>query len=782
MLAPPTSPASYEAFHNIPEELKQLPNFVLWRLETTDTGKLTKVPYDVNGYKASVSNSRSWNTFDVCIKALPGSPANGIGFVISADANLVCIDLDDPYEKLATGELKHKDPEAIKLKQEAIAAFFSTYQEISPSGNGLHIWLKGSIPTGRRQGGIEAYPSGRFMTMTGAVYNSSPIQAYPEELHQLWEELGPAGPIMPAYLPTDPEPELETLSDADIVSVASGAANGMKFADLWAGNWQTHYPSQSEADFGLIDMIAFYTDSRFQVTRMFRNSGLGQRKKALRANYTEPMISRSFDRKPPPINLDMLKLTLDSQFEALKSVKVNEENGKVEKTTEISAPDGLIGDIARFIYDAAPRPVPEIALVGALGLMAGICGRCYNISGTGLNQYLLLLANTGTGKEACASGIDKLIAEVRFSVPDAVKFIGPGEISSPQALIKYLAKESTSFVSIIGEFATPLKRMTGINADGNQAGLRKVYRDLYGKSGQGSSAKPIIYSERDKNTSIIESPSFSIVGESNPDEIYNLMSHQLITDGLLPRFTIIEYSGHRPMLNKSAWTVKPSERLIERLAGLCAHSCQLNNTNSCIDVQLSDEAKQLMDKFNLKCDLEHRRSENETTRHLWTRGYLKAMKLAGLLAVGTNYIIPVVSESQARWAIELCEGDIVNLLKKFDSGEVGEPQVQSEQLKDLKRAVGKYCKDPWAKIKGFPGATEKTHEFHCIPHGYLTSYCSKRLSFKSDRNGHIQAVNHILGSLIAAGDIQEIGVDEKVKKGIGKNGKCYAVIDLKGFL
>ena len=40
-----------------------------------------------------------------------------------------------------------------------------------------------------------------------------------------------------------------------------GATNGPKVRDLHEGNWQKHYPppqgSQSQADFALIDMIAF---------------------------------------------------------------------------------------------------------------------------------------------------------------------------------------------------------------------------------------------------------------------------------------------------------------------------------------------------------------------------------------------------------------------------------------------------------------------------------------------------------------------------------------------
>src|SRR5690349_18475173 len=108
-------------------------------------------------------------------------------------------------------------------------------------------------------------------------------------------------------------------------------------------------------------------------------------------------------------------------------------------------PPGLLGQIASYVYDQAPRPVVEIAVAAAIALMSAVCGRSYNVSGTGINTYLLVLARTGTGKEAMASGIDRLITAVTRGVPAAAEFIGPAEISSPQALTKYMANTSCSF-------------------------------------------------------------------------------------------------------------------------------------------------------------------------------------------------------------------------------------------------------------------------------------------------------------------------------------------------
>ena len=116
----------------------------------------------------------------------------------------------------------------------------------------------------------------------------------------------------------------------------------------------------------------------------------------------------------PPVDIDGLRNQLNEAIEAKQKKDLQEakslqnriepEQGQAPKTEDLkpskdvySVPPGLVGEIAQFIYAQAPRPVPEISLAGALGMIAGIVGRAYNISGTGLNQYTLLLAPTGTG-------------------------------------------------------------------------------------------------------------------------------------------------------------------------------------------------------------------------------------------------------------------------------------------------------------------------------------------------------------------------------------------------
>ena len=44
---------------------------------------------------------------------------------------------------------------------------------------------------------------------------------------------------------------------------------------------------------------------------------------------------------------------------------------------------GLVAEIAADVYKNAYRQIPATAVVTALALMAGICGRAYSINGKG---------------------------------------------------------------------------------------------------------------------------------------------------------------------------------------------------------------------------------------------------------------------------------------------------------------------------------------------------------------------------------------------------------------
>ncbi len=113
----------------------------------------------------------------------------------------------------------------------------------------------------------------------------------------------------------------------------------------------------------------------------------------------------------------------------------------------LRAPPGFVGALAQFIYQQAPRPVAEVAIVGALGLMAGIAGRDWSISGTGLNLYAVLVARSGIGKEAMNTGIGKVITAAMVKCPEVGTAVDFSDYASGPALIKAIC-QNPAFVNV----------------------------------------------------------------------------------------------------------------------------------------------------------------------------------------------------------------------------------------------------------------------------------------------------------------------------------------------
>lgn len=157
----------------IPDDLIEFDQWLLWRYEERN-GKSTKVPYSVRGHRADTTNPHDWAPFDAAHASLRSSEKlySGLGFVFSKGDPFAGIDLDDSLD--AGGNVK-------SWAQGVVERFADTYTEISPSGTGLKIWARGSLPTnlpGVRAGDgqIEMYDHARYFAVTGRAFRGAPLE------------------------------------------------------------------------------------------------------------------------------------------------------------------------------------------------------------------------------------------------------------------------------------------------------------------------------------------------------------------------------------------------------------------------------------------------------------------------------------------------------------------------------------------------------------------------------------------------------------------------------
>jgi len=148
---------------SVPEELQVRNQWTCWRLEERN-GKTTKVPYNAaSGHRASSTDSATWASYEEAVEAVEDGGYNGVGFVFSSGDPYTGIDLDK-CRNPQTGEVA-------EWAQPWLDRFSEGYSEVSPSGTGLHIIVRGKTPhNGKktRDGKtVEIYSVERFFTVTG---------------------------------------------------------------------------------------------------------------------------------------------------------------------------------------------------------------------------------------------------------------------------------------------------------------------------------------------------------------------------------------------------------------------------------------------------------------------------------------------------------------------------------------------------------------------------------------------------------------------------------------
>ncbi|WP_259471518.1 hypothetical protein [Streptomyces shenzhenensis] len=144
----------------LPDELKTRDR---WVRRSAD-----KAPLTVAGMAASSTDPRTWSTHKDATASTAGV---GLGFVLSEEDDIVCLDLDHCLNPL-TGRVA---PWAAVILRDA----GTTYVEVSPSGDGLHIWGRADVRQGRRirrpdGTAVEIYGTGRYIAMTGRRRGSCP--------------------------------------------------------------------------------------------------------------------------------------------------------------------------------------------------------------------------------------------------------------------------------------------------------------------------------------------------------------------------------------------------------------------------------------------------------------------------------------------------------------------------------------------------------------------------------------------------------------------------------
>ena len=190
-------------------ELMGRPQWVAWRYKDVTaadgTKKKTKPPVNPKiGGGASHSDPATWGTYAQARVFAMSRKMAGVGFVLTDDDGFTGVDLD-----------KCRNPETGELEPWAaeIVALAETYTEVSPSGAGLRLIVRGKVEATVKcdPAHVEIYKSQRYLTVTGNHVEGTPtsIEPAPKTLAALLARVEAhqpkAEPIAPQAEPAKPE-------------------------------------------------------------------------------------------------------------------------------------------------------------------------------------------------------------------------------------------------------------------------------------------------------------------------------------------------------------------------------------------------------------------------------------------------------------------------------------------------------------------------------------------------------------------------------------------------
>lgn len=255
-----------------PEDMAARDQWIVWK-PTETGGKVPRAPWNNPGSPDRYidhTDPDPWVSYSEAVEWVAANPEYGLGFVLKERDPFTLIDFDKARDTDTGGV--HPTVRDVLLRA-------GSYADVSVSGTGIHVMVRGSLPDGLRsitksplqedsdfpEASIEVYSAGQFVAMAGARLAGTPVECRDGQplLEDLMEEYGaPAEESKGSKSPL-PTPEIGT----DLEERLRGAMFcDAKLTPLWEGRYaDAGFPrDRSKAECSLAERLGwwFYRDRR----------------------------------------------------------------------------------------------------------------------------------------------------------------------------------------------------------------------------------------------------------------------------------------------------------------------------------------------------------------------------------------------------------------------------------------------------------------------------------------------------------------------------------------
>jgi hypothetical protein len=327
-------------------------------------------------------------------------------------------------------------------------------------------------------------------------------------------------------------------------------------------------------------------------------------------------------------------------------------------------PPGLAGRIAEYILSVSISPLPEAALAASLNILSTMSRNRYVVGGAvRLNLMLMLVARTGSGKDAAFSQTARILAAL-----GEIEHLAAGVTSGP-ALRKRVATLGGHYLSLhIDEASQWLAACK--NGGQHELSTRFTAMELYTKSGSvlpGRVALSPSGKVDDRSTGAISRPFLSTLLATTPGRLMESLQSADFADGLLNRMIVLR-TEQMPDLNMDVNPEAPiPQDILNDLRALSMPWDPIEDDKE--DEKEAEDGEEIV-KPAKRAEVEapihvpvdpavvprHRelmrwvRQEQLNIPDLWQRVPESVMKVAGIVAIGHH---GVVDDEVYSWAYDL---------------------------------------------------------------------------------------------------------------------------------
>lgn len=317
---------------------------------------------------------------------------------------------------------------------------------------------------------------------------------------------------------------------------------------------------------------------------------------------------------------------------------------------------GMVGTMARHIYETAKKPQPWFAIASALAFLGTLFGRKVRTSdGNRTNLYALLLGDAGCGKN-----YPQTLPQALAHRALADYLIG-GEITSDAALYALL-NENPSRLLVLDEIGHFIEAAKAGAKSGSPVGsvisalikLATSANTVY----QGKSYA----NRRERPTTIIDQPCVSFIGSTTPAQLFGTLDAKDIETGFLPRILVFPSVKAEPR-NLDETPLTPN--MVEYVKSWCAYkrdeACANFKEVKPTIIPYTQQANDFLWAFTKKCEATRDKAlaDDNPAACIWGRAAEMARRVALILAAsrytpdqlaGTE-----ITDADAKYAIWLID-------------------------------------------------------------------------------------------------------------------------------